>query len=171
MTGRTVVVTTNESYLDYPIYFISGGVVFASTTYPTANLAIYIPFVIDEPLTVQRLFWANGTVASGNVDIGVYSVDGTRLVSSGSTAQSGPNAHQSVDVTDTLLGRGVYYIGVSMDNTTGTLFRRNAAANDNKIVGCAQEASAFPLPATATFATITTGFFPLVGVLFRSEAP
>jgi hypothetical protein len=52
----------------------------------------------------------NGATASGNMDVGIYDYAGTRLVSSGSTAQSGTSAFQDFDITDTLLGPGIFYL-------------------------------------------------------------
>ena len=141
----------------------------ASTAYPTANQAIYVPFYLTERLTVTQLWWVNGASVSGNVDVGIYSEDGRRLISTGSTAQSGTNATQVVNITDTPLGPGLFYLALAMDNNTGTLVRGTAGSVDRlKATGCAQEASAFALPATATFATIASDYVPLFGLTTRS---
>lgn len=90
----------------------------ASAAWPSANLAILVPFRLPAPLLVQRLFLLNGATASGNVDIGIYDVAGTRLLSTGSTAQSGTSAVQSVDVTDTPLAAGVFYLALATADPT-----------------------------------------------------
>lgn len=145
-----------------PVGFISG-------TYPTANLALYIPFRLQEPISITKLFSVNGAVVSGNIDVGIYSVDGTRLVSSGSTAQAGTDVCQAFDIADTLLVPGDFYLAVAMNNATGTLFRGAPAAPGAQLLrlaGVFRQTSAFPLPATASFATPTVSYTPAIGLLW-----
>ena len=141
----------------------------ASATWPANNQAIYIPFELDMPMIVTQMFTVNGATASGNVDVGIYSADGTRLVSKGSTAQSGTNTIQAYDITDTYLDCGAFYMALALSSTVGTLFRlSHGAANDWLIWGGLQQASAFALPATATFAVNTTQYLPLFGITGNS---
>ena len=140
----------------------------ASATYPAASTAIFVPFSLPAPLTAAQLFTYNGATASGNIDVGLYAADGTRLVSSGSTAQAGTNTLQAFDITDTELGPGNYYLAIALDNTTGTLFRTVPAARYLAGVGCFQQASAFALPATATFATMAQVYLPVFGFSTRA---
>lgn len=141
----------------------------ASTAYPASNAAIYIPFTVSELITVRKLFSYNGAAASGNIDVGIYDAAGTRLASTGSTAQSGTNTLQVFDITDFVLVPGKYYLAVAMDNTTGTLFAHTAgiAGHHYASGGVMQEASAFPLPATATFASMAQNFLPMIGLSTR----
>lgn len=61
----------------------------------------------------------NGSVASGNIKIGLYSKAGAVLAQSASTAMSGTDAFQRVPLTATYqLAPGTYYIGLQVDNTT-----------------------------------------------------
>ena len=140
----------------------------ASATWPTSNKAIYIPFWIPESVTLTQLFWYNGATVSGNIDVGVYAEDGTKKISAGSTAQATINVIQSVNVADTALTAGRYYLAAAMDNTTGTLFCWASTAQLSKSFGLAEQTSAFALPATATLATITTTRLPLVGFTIRT---
>ena len=144
----------------------ASGVNFAA--YPTANTAIYIPFRTAVPLIATAMYIHNGATVSGNFDLGIYTDDGTRLVSSGSTAQSGISTLQVVDITDTLLGSGlVFYMAVSFDNTTATVGKIAISAVRGRVVGIAEEASAFALPATATFAVFTQTMAPHIGITTR----
>ena len=140
----------------------------ASAVYPTANLALFIPFWLGTSHTAVQLFCWNGATVSGNIDVGIYAADGTKLVSSGSTAQAGVNVLQAFDIADTVLGPGNYYLAVAMDNTTGTLFRLNIANRTVSGFGCLQQASAFALPAVATFAAYTTSYQPVIGFSTRA---
>jgi hypothetical protein len=146
----------------------TGPALAASAVYPVANTAYFVPFATAEPLTVVKLFAQNGATVSGNIDVGIYAVDGTRLVSSGSTGQTPTATVQIFDIADTLIGPGqVFYLAIAMDNTTGTLFRISIGVNTGSILGMAEMASAFPLPATATLATLVNGYLPTFGLTGR----
>jgi len=135
----------------------------ASAAWFSANAAVFFPFYVSEPWTARKMFVVNGATASGNLDLGIYDAAGNRLVSSGSTAQSGTSDLQLVDITDTVLQpRTLYYAALAMDGTTGTTLRFGATVN-GKAMGLHQMASAFALPATATFATTTT-MVPFFGI-------
>lgn len=151
-------------------YVLSGGV--ASATYTGANKAVYIPFRLTTGMTALSMYSYNGTVASGNIDLGIYDALGNKLVSAGSTAQSGTSVLQKISIASTYLPPGLYYMAVAMDNATGTLFK-NAPSQSAfcAFMGMAQQATAFPLPSTATFASMTSGVFnyiPCIGLTGRS---
>lgn len=138
-----------------------------ATGWPTANLAIYVPFTVDEAITLLRLFWLNGTAVSGNVDIGVYDDTLTRLVSAGSTAQASTSVLQFANVADTALTAGRYYLGLALDNTTGRIGRLTSGlitAEVLRAVGQFQQGTAFVLPATATPAANAQTFVPAMGL-------
>lgn len=143
---------------------LTNGTTPASTVWPAANDALFIPFTVKQPLVVKTLFSANGTAVSGNIDLGIYTKGGKRIVSSGSIAHAGTSVLQFYDFTDFILGQGLYYMALAVDNTTATFFRSNLSSSILQCVGVAKQASAFPLPATATFATVTANYLPLIGV-------
>jgi len=156
-------INTFGSDLGVAIGAVTGGSSPGSAAFPAANDAIFVPFVIQSATPIKRLFSANGTVASGNIDVGIYSEDGARIVSAGSTAQAGTTDLQFFDIADLILGPGRYYMAVALDNGTGTLQRANIIVARLQCLGLAKQASAFPLPATATFATVTAAYLPVVG--------
>lgn len=138
-----------------------------SNAWNTANTAYFVPIAIRYPITITSLWIANGAVVSGNFDVGLYTPDGRRIVSTGSTVQTGINTIQNIPITAITIGAGQYYIGTAMDNTTGRLFSFNPtssvwAAN----CGSYKQATAFPLPASATFATMvgSNPYFALSGL-------
>ncbi len=140
----------------------------ASAAYPTANLALFIPFKVFKRITAVQMFVYNGATVSGNIDVGIYDKNGVRLISAGSTAQAGTNALQAFNITDTPFGPGTFYLAVALDNTTGTLFRGTLVVNIQPgTLGMAQMATAFALPATATFAQIAGNYIPLIGLTTR----
>lgn len=142
---------------------------FTSSAWTASNRAVYMPFWLNRPETFVKLFCMNGATASGNVDMGIYDYAGTRIVSIGTTAQSGTNALQEFDITDTQIGPGKFYLALAMDNTTGTIFRTTGSITDfGREAGFLMQESAFALPATATFAAITSNSLPLFGATTRS---
>ena len=143
----------------------------ASAVWPSANMAIYQPVIVHVSTTVLQLAWANGATVSGNVDVGVYDSAFTRLVSSGSTAQSGTSVPQFVNITDLYLAVGTYYLALACDNTTATFVRRTPTAPFGRTpMGNFEQASAFALPATGTPVVFTTSnFTPMVSAILTAN--
>jgi len=148
--------------------FGSAGTFFASIAWPTGNLAMYYPFRIPYAVTVTGIQILNGASVSGNVDVGIYSAEGTRIASSGSTAQAGASSIQTIALTSTILAPGQYYIALAFDNSTGTTaITALATFQFARAYGVLKQATAFPLPATAVFAACTTTTdrqIPMIGV-------
>ena len=146
----------------------------ATAAYPAADMALYIPFFLFGRTVIKKLGWFNGSTASGNVDAGLYDVAGRRITSTGLTAQSGTNTMQSVDITDVALGAGMFYLAITMDNTTGTLFRGTLSATTDLLVllGMAQQqlGAGAALPTTFTLARIAQNFIPAVAAFGRTLA-
>ena len=135
----------------------------SATTWPTADQAIFVPFVVYNPLTIVKLGFYNGATASGNIDVGIYDEAGVLLVSAGSTAQAGTSGVQSFDVTDTALNPGLHYLAAALDNTTGTFQRPNVATVQlHGAMGILSMATAFPLPSTATMAAAVDVACPFI---------
>lgn len=136
-----------------------------SGTFSSSNRALFVPFQLFAPAVCPSMICVNGAAVSGNIDMGIYSVDGRRLVSKGSTAQVNINSLQRLTFTTPLvMGAGLYFMALACDNTTATFFRRTTSAQNLRMFGMFQMASAFVLPATATFATILNGYLPCFGL-------
>lgn len=146
--------------------FMNGiGIAFGtSTTYPAANLAQYFPIIVRRSITVTKLGWQNGSAVSGNLDAGIYDSNQNLLVSAGSTAQAGTSVLQIVNTTDVTLAPGLYYLAIAADTTSGNNLQQSSTVGANvfRACGCAQQASAFPLPNPATFAANVQTRVPLV---------
>lgn len=142
-----------------------------SLAWQSANTALFFPIEIEESVTVVKLWWINGGVASGNVDIGIY--DATTLarkVSIGSTAQGTISVIQEVDVADTVLAAGRYYIAIVLDNTTGTLLWTDPGTlSHGKALGVAQMGAAFVLPDPAVLVVPTFARIPVCGGSLRTQ--
>lgn len=135
-----------------------------TSAWPAANLALYIPIVLPYAYPAKRVWWVNGATASGNVDLGVYSSAGTRLFSTGATAQAGTNAPQYVTV-DWLVQPGEYYLALSLSSSTGTVQRSVIIPTAfERVLGGLQQATAHPLPSSMTPAALGQAFWPLFGL-------
>lgn len=141
----------------------------STVNWPAANRAIYVPMRLGRPFLVAKLWWHNGTVAGPpNVDCGIYTSDGRRLLSTGSTAQGSSTVIQSVDVTHTWLDAGLYYLALAVSANTSAMFRTSVSASALRAIGVVQQASALPLPTTATFATAASSYLPYFGCSSRA---
>lgn len=128
------------------------------------NRAYIIPFHLEEPIIITKLFCINGATVNGNFDIGIYSSSFVRLLSTGSTAQAGTNAIQAIDVTDTVIGPGDFYMALATGSATATFFTQNIATTPGQRSGMLMQNTAFALPATLTPITITSGLTPIFGL-------
>lgn len=137
-----------------------------NSIWPTASLAIYLPIEISVFCTITALL-IQVSVASGNLDVGIYDETGAKLVSSGSTVV-GAAGIQNVNIADTALKPGVYFAAMAVDNITASFIRLSITQDMGRSVGCQQQATAFPLPATATFAAFTQAYLPLISLITQS---
>jgi hypothetical protein len=128
----------------------------SSGTFPDQNRAHYYPIIVPVACVVRRLWWANGAVSEGNIDVGVYRdaghKPGARLVSTGSTAQGTVSQLQFVNVTDATLAPGTYWLAINADNPSGTttVLRGSSVAGWNAALAFEEAVGSVTLPATAT---------------------
>jgi len=111
--------------------FIANEGAIASQTWPAANRVLFSPFEVTEPCTVTKMGWYNGGTASGNVDMGIFDMNGTLLKNTGNTAQAGTSALQEVDIADFLLCEGHYWIGIKCESATATMFAAPSTGGPN----------------------------------------
>jgi hypothetical protein len=143
-----------------------------SAVWPLASLAIFVPFTLTKQITVLEAFVYNGATVSGSWDVGVYSNDGNKIFSTGAVAQSTASVIQSTTVSSNTFrtfGPGNFYLGMSTSTAAGTYFR--AAPTNAQIcqmMGMASAVSAYVLPSSVTFASISTATVPVFGITTRS---
>ena len=130
----------------------------AAAVWTTANTALFMPFVLKVDKTLDKITVWNGGVVAGNIDVGIYKADGTKVVSKGATAVAGVNAPQSFDLTDTLLQAGVPYYAalVCSDASTNQLLTIVTTAALSFVSGFFEQAAVGTLPSPAVFATPST---------------
>ena len=132
-----------------------------------ANHAVYVPMRIPFQFPVRRAFWINGsTITTTNADFGIYTNDGVKIYSTGSTAMSGASTVQYVTpATEFTIGPGFYYFAWTCNNTTSRGYgTATLTATLQRHAGILKQDTALPLPATATFATATQALIPFCGV-------
>lgn len=140
-----------------------------STTWPSAALALFVPLpVLARPRTMVKAWWINGTVAAGNVDVGIYTISGTtatRVVASTAEAQGTVSTLQvAAAFTSTTLQPGVQYYGaMSCSLGTATVWRTLAVNPLVRALGCYQAATSHPLPSTATVVAVANQVLPAFG--------
>lgn len=121
----------------------------AGTVVATNNDAHYIPIVFPCDATIYSMQFAaaNGT---GNYDIGLYDSALRRLVSSGSVAMSAAGI-KTLAISDMrVFGGELYFAAGAWNNTAAQIIRPQFPLGILRGLGWGMEASAFPLPATAT---------------------
>lgn len=140
----------------------------ASTAWPTIGLAVGFPFTLDRPRTVYQLGWENGATPGGNFDCAILRPDGTRMVSTGSTARAGASVLQRVDVADTLLPADTYIL-IGAASTAAAMFAWVPLAPLASIMGLVTiAATAIPIGATNTLARgDTLAFVPMLVAQLR----
>jgi hypothetical protein len=121
------------------------------TNVPGANNAFYIPILIPWPYPMKRIWIYNGTAISGNVDLGLYSRQGSKVVSTGSFAHAGASAMQYRSLSY-LISPGSYFLAFSCDNGTSNFqrFSLSSGGISAREIGMLTQTSAFPLPAVMT---------------------
>jgi hypothetical protein len=139
----------------------------ASLDPPTANRAYFFPFEIGDTFVARKGFWTTGTTATGNLDMGIYSEGGTRLISSGAVAAVSGTVQVS-DWADTTLSPGRYWLAFSCSTATFTLICKLPAYGGG--LGCLIQDTAHVLPATATFAEVPAGTIAIPRMGITSSA-
>jgi hypothetical protein len=146
---------------------------FGSTAWGTANLAIFTPIMLPYKYPMKNMFVYNFATVAGNVDIGIYSSEGTLVASAGgNVAMAGASTMQFFAV-DKVLDPDLYYIGFVSSSTTATFGAAAAGtATRERYLGLLQQSLASTvLPASLTEATVGQARIPQVGFTRISGTP
>lgn len=144
----------------------------SSATWPAANRTIYVPFWIHQPMIAYRMWCLNGgTVGTNTVTAAIYTADSSHLPASNvveaSATSAGANALQFFDITDTMLGNGLWYMALALDGTTATVFRASFGVTALATQCIFTQESNTPSTATPVAAANTQ--LPLFGVSLRAS--
>lgn len=139
--------------------------------WPLANLALLIPVHISSPgLTLMEGQAFCGTGAGGNFDIGLYSISGTRLTSSGATARTASTYVATTTMTNFPLPVGDYYMAMSCDGTTNFGGAVTVVGGNAEAIGICEAGSAYPLPSSLTPVVSTRTLIPGFVLLLRTTS-
>jgi hypothetical protein len=138
---------------------VGGGQV-NEANWPAANRALFTPIRLHSPTWARRIIWAGGNT-TGSVDVGIYRRDGTLVASGG--GQANQNGVVKTTITATLLPPGDYYLALSCSSASGSILVSAPSGVGGR--GLVQMASAYPLPATATFTQTTNDIYPAIGLM------
>ena len=135
-----------------------------SAVWVSANRGYDIPFDLICPFNLRSMFCFYGGTVAGNLDFGVYALDGTLIVSTGAVAQSGTSALQIASITQTLLSPGSYYMAMSASSNSATVSKHSYGAAGLSVAGVLMAASQHPLTTLPTFANTTGQNPPVMGI-------
>lgn len=128
-----------------------------------------MPFTLPFEYHIQSFFTANGTIATGNVDIGIYTPQQTgssvtRIVSAGAIAMSGTSTLQIRTLSSSfLLEQGTYFLA-AVWSTTGTCSGSTLASSQlSGFSGLLETAASNSLTASLTGIRSTTFKYPICG--------
>lgn len=145
------------------IIYVSRGGFNGNGAWPTANRAFVVQMVVESPVTVTQMAVGNAATVAGNLSVGIYDQQFSRLVTSGAVAMAGATAAQVFDITDTALNPGVYYFAMSSDSATATFNRAQINGNFGRCGGVGYMDTAHPIPTTFTLnAAAPSSYIPLI---------
>lgn len=139
----------------------------ASANWAAANQAAYFPIRLRTPYLLASMYVLFGSITSTkNWDIGFYDKYGTRLWNNGSFAGTSDTFITKTLGTPILLSPGTYFMALASSSATSNGVVRRAPARSGmlNLTAIYQQGTAFPLPATATFAAVTNVIIPVMGI-------
>lgn len=139
-----------------------------SKVWAAANRAEFYPFRLGEPFNARLMWVFNGAAVNGNFYVGIYDEYGVRLVTSAAVAQAGVEQIQTIDIIDTFLLPGLYYMALARDNNVGTARACDGGIAGNlAMFGCAYMNAAYPLPANAVLVAGISRWLTIMGITDR----
>jgi len=137
----------------------------------TQYRAIYVPIRVTAACVVLKLGYLSAATGTGDMDLGLYNSAGARLVSTGTITKDNSSAVVGVDITDTTISPGLYYLALNNASTTDTYCATALSAP----IPCAygvlvEELASVTLPATASWTVgQTLSFIPILSALLVTE--
>jgi hypothetical protein len=150
-----------------------GGVVINSLTsnaWPSGSFAILTPFYLQSRMYVDTMYWINGATVAGQVDMAVYTEDGTKIFGTGPVLQSGTTSLQFNSLSpEWELGPGVYYLALVASSGSATFrsaFNSLSTGAMAQVLGMACAPAQYPLPLTitGTLRTMSSDYIPAYGI-------
>ncbi len=138
----------------------------------TIGQAIGVPFHVSQPGQTLVAGWCRcGSGAGNNFDVGITTLAGVVLASTGSKARTASTQVSQNMLASYVLPLGDYYMTLAGD-TTSNMAGGAPAAGICEAEGLVIAASAFPLAGkTLSWAVTTLAFMPCFGFTLRTVSP
>lgn len=129
----------------------------------TNNQAFYAPATLHGAATITGVM-VHVRNQNGNISVGLYSEAGTRLATSGSVSCPAAGVSEVVFTSAYTAPPGRYYLALSASGTTATFTAiSSGVASGQPPFNARTQATAHPVPATATFSDTGTRYFAIAG--------
>lgn len=135
------------------------------------NYIQYVPCFVSEPFTCVKSFVYTGTTGTGNVQVGYYREDFTRVFATASTAHGTTAGLLEIDNTDVQIPAGRGYLALWGSVSTDTYFGWATANIDfmrARIHGVCQETNASGLVDPMTPVAFNGGSIIMFGISSRT---
>jgi hypothetical protein len=139
----------------------------ASAAWSAANRALFVPFRVTEVVVAYQMLFGCGTTGGGNADLGIYNSEYDRLVRA--SAARSASSEVIVNITDTLLLPGMYFMAMAVDGTTNIVSYAGTNAEICHLLGVRMQESAYTLPDPMVPVRTTATQVPYMGIWLRSE--
>jgi hypothetical protein len=146
----------------------------STNSWPAINKAIFIPFALEEPVTVYQMGYGSSSGSPGSLDMGIYSVaDRSRIVSTGLFAPAATTSSKVQDIADTYLTPGYYYLAMVTSNTSNGITSRTPDFRTLATFGVKECLNAAPLPSGISAGNLvpaSSSYFPIISLHFKTFA-
>lgn len=132
-----------------------------NNTLGASNEAVFRPVIVPATLTLTGIGYTCNA-SSGNLSVGVYDEAFNRLATSGAVAAPGTGRRNVSFTSSVVLTPGRYWIAISQDNNTMTYSTFTTVVLPG---GARRQASAHPLPSTASPGSETGTQTNIIGIV------
>jgi hypothetical protein len=152
---------------DIQVAALGNVIAYAVGGYIASNRAVYRPLVLPSTQRLTSVAVHCTTTGSGTFDLGIYDAAGTtRLQSMGSTSLAAGVNTWTLTTPLLIPGGELFWLGMSCSTNTATFIRQATPLVMLRPMGVTQEATAHPLPATATPVQVAGTFLPTFALRF-----
>jgi len=122
--------TTVDSGQTPPWIITSEAAVLSSTSSTLATNTVYLfAFELFANISISGVRIRVGSTATGTTDLGIYDVNGNKLVSTGAVSNSSNTTMTNNFSSNYALAPGKYFLAMCVSNNTDTLQRLSGVAN------------------------------------------
>lgn len=150
------------------------GTATGAATPGAAEDPVAMPFAISDPIVITQFGVQIGTAPGGTFDVGVYSSQLMKVVTTGARSNTAGSSVQWEDVTDTVLPRGRYYLVFNRSANTSQqyIWTTSFSAAYMAWVGMVESSTnQYPLPAVLTNMVPCTNYTRIPMCMIATKTP